>query len=57
MPLSDARSLTDLRLATNRLTGRIPGWLGQLTRLEVLILGQNQLEGEIPPELFECKRL
>ena len=38
-------------LADNRLRGEIPPELGNLEKLEELILNLNQLSGEIPPEL------
>ena len=41
----------ELELYSNRLTGRLPAELGNLTALEVLDLEENQLTGLIPSEL------
>ena len=46
-----------LGLAENRLTGRIPPSLGNLTGLLYLLLWGNQLSGPIPPELGNLARL
>ena len=49
---TDADShVTQILLKANQLNGEIPPELNQLTRLEILELGDNQLTGEIPPEL------
>ena len=39
------------------MSGEIPPELGNLARLEKLILNDNQLSGEIPPELGNLHRL
>ena len=49
--------VSQLALAENRLTGRIPSSLGNLTRLLYLLLWGNQLSGPIPPELGNLARL
>ena len=43
--------VTGLHLDWNRLSGKIPAELGNLTNLESLSLSVNQLSGEIPGEL------
>ena len=39
------------------MTGEIPAWLGDLSNLEVLSLGFNQLTGEIPAWLGDLSNL
>ncbi len=46
--LSSLTSLEQLWLHNNDLTGGIPSWLGNLTRLTSLGLNTNQLDGTIP---------
>jgi Leucine-rich repeat (LRR) protein len=43
--------LSDLNLAFNNLTGRIPESFGNLTTLATLIMAHNMLAGAIPEEL------
>lgn len=43
--------MDDLRISQNKLTGRIPPELGNLSKVEVIWMDENELEGEIPPEL------
>ena len=43
--------VTSLSLVVNRLTGRIPEEVGNLTNLSFLFLSQNQLTGPIPETL------
>ena len=49
--------VTQLSLPRNRLSGRIPPELGNLSNLERLVLAENQLEGPIPPELGRLANL
>ena len=44
-------NVTELNLRGNQLIGTIPHVLGDLTNLQVLVLWENQLSGEIPTEL------
>ena len=52
-----AGSGTRLPAADNRLKGRIPPELGDLTNLEMLSLYSNELSGPIPPELGKLANL
>lgn len=54
--LADLQSLNYLNLETCRFTGRIPAALGRL-RVERLDLSHNQLEGEIPADLFRLSNV
>ena len=49
--------VTGLHLDWNRLSGKIPAELGNLTNLESLSLSVNQLSGEIPGELGSLSNL
>ncbi len=49
--------VTGLNLDWNRLSGKIPAELGNLTNLEFLSLNFNQLSGEIPAELGSLSNL
>ncbi len=52
------RGLDNLYLAWNQLSGEIPPELGNLTGLQALVLGDNQLSGEwIPIELGDLRPL
>ena len=51
------RNVTRLDLGDNRLTGTIPGGLGNLSSLTYLDLFRNQLTGEIPSELGSLSNL
>jgi hypothetical protein len=51
-------SLTDLRISTNLLSGRVPTELGLLSsRLSVLWLQESRLTGTIPTEMAKLTRL
>jgi hypothetical protein len=39
------------------LSGPIPSWIGDLSKLEELSLGENYFEGSIPPEIGKLKNL
>ncbi|PHT67946.1 hypothetical protein T459_27433 [Capsicum annuum] len=43
-----AKSLLELDLSANHLSGRIPAWIGSLSRLYSLNLSKNKLVSEIP---------
>ena len=53
-PLNAASGLA---AAGNRLVGRIPPELGDLTKLETLSLRRNELSGRLPPELGKLVNL
>ncbi|KAL5741590.1 hypothetical protein ACOSP7_028322 [Xanthoceras sorbifolium] len=55
--IGSLRSLTELYLDGNKLTGHIPQTLGHLTKLESLSLGSNQLSGLLPQELENLKNM
>ncbi|GFY80760.1 hypothetical protein Acr_01g0005690 [Actinidia rufa] len=44
-------------LSDNDLSGTIPGWIGRLSSLNILILKFNQFEGKIPGEICQLKSL
>ncbi|XWS08124.1 hypothetical protein CRYUN_Cryun41cG0052700 [Craigia yunnanensis] len=46
--IDECMSLQNLTLSINKLSGSIPRSIGNLTRLEVLQLGENNLEGKLP---------
>jgi hypothetical protein len=54
---SDATRVVGLEVTDAMLKGPISGKLGGLSELEVLKLSGNELEGSIPEELGECRRL
>ncbi|KAF6144841.1 hypothetical protein GIB67_024981 [Kingdonia uniflora] len=47
----------ELMYNSNRLSGEIPSWIGQLSNLAILKLGNNSFTGKIPPEIGECRSL
>lgn len=49
--------VTAIRLADNNLTGYIPGSLGNMNQLSLLLLFNNQLTGRIPSSLGNLKNL
>ena len=49
--------VTEIRLLANRLTGKIPESIGNLSNLELLCLCDNQLTGEIPESMGELSKL
>ncbi|MCY3600479.1 MAG: hypothetical protein OXN85_11000 [Gemmatimonadetes bacterium] len=49
--VDQAGRVTDLDLAFNRLRGHLPPELGDLDRLQSLLLPGNELAGAVPPEL------
>ncbi|KAG6388850.1 hypothetical protein SASPL_150286 [Salvia splendens] len=56
--LSMLTSLEALDISLNSFTGPFPGWVGSLTGLVSLVLGQNTYdEGEIPPTIGKLKKL
>ena len=49
--------IAGLSLDDNRLSGHIPGELGDLAHLSIVSLDNNELEGELPPRLGNLARL
>ncbi|KAM4077530.1 hypothetical protein ACJW30_12G144900 [Castanea mollissima] len=52
-----ALSFINLKLSSNQLTGSIPLWLMNLTKLTQLSLASNNLQGPIPSSISEPKNL
>ncbi|KAF2295634.1 hypothetical protein GH714_033365 [Hevea brasiliensis] len=50
-------SLSILDLRDNHLSGRIPGWIGNLSYLKDLVISNNHLEGPIPLEFCQLHYL
>ncbi|KAK8987911.1 hypothetical protein V6N11_065516 [Hibiscus sabdariffa] len=50
-------SLSDVDLSNNKLYGKLPRWIGNLSYLERLALSNNSFEGSIPMELCNLNRL
>ncbi|CAO2037188.1 unnamed protein product [Urochloa humidicola] len=55
--VTNLKNLSHLDLGGNRLTGNIPGTIGDLRRLEVLRLDHNDMSGELPSALSNCTNL
>ncbi|XP_057980126.1 probable LRR receptor-like serine/threonine-protein kinase At3g47570 [Malania oleifera] len=49
--------LISLSLAQNKLVGSMPMEVGNLKKLEILVVSQNMLHGQIPSSLGECTSL
>ncbi|KAL5733930.1 hypothetical protein ACOSP7_031791 [Xanthoceras sorbifolium] len=49
--------LSGLYLSDNKLSSKIPSWLGNMTTLVELAMPNNHLEGPIPPEFCHLKNL
>ncbi|GMI64332.1 receptor like protein 13 [Hibiscus trionum] len=50
-------SLVDIDLSNNKLYGKLPGWIGNLSSLERLALSNNSFEGSIPMEFCNLASL
>ncbi|CAN8325379.1 unnamed protein product [Cochlearia groenlandica] len=50
-------NLTQINLSNNRLSGLIPGSIGTLKSLQILLLGANRLTGKIPGEIGSLNSL
>ncbi|KAI5078692.1 hypothetical protein GOP47_0006363 [Adiantum capillus-veneris] len=58
LSLSNATTLIELSMFSNRICGRFPPELGQLRGLQLLELGDNKLSGDVPwDSLSNCTRL
>ncbi|KAM0826430.1 hypothetical protein ACQ4PT_068882 [Festuca glaucescens] len=55
--LVNCEDLIWLSLSSNKLSGPVPIWLGQLDNLADLKLNNNSFSGPIPRELGDCQRL
>ncbi|XVE88274.1 hypothetical protein DITRI_Ditri19aG0056400 [Diplodiscus trichospermus] len=49
--------LEKISVSTNRLSGRIPSFLGNITTLKILDLEANDFSGQVPPELGKLVNL
>ncbi|MXV94897.1 MAG: hypothetical protein F4Y07_15445 [Gemmatimonadetes bacterium] len=56
MRVDDSNRVVRLVLTDNNLRGSIPSGIGNLTSLSLLGLGENHIEGAIPPELAVAAR-
>ncbi|CAN1328012.1 Leucine-rich repeat receptor-like serine/threonine-protein kinase BAM3 [Linum perenne] len=62
-PVSESRTgqasskLEQLNLSENRLTGSIPGSIGNLSSLQILLLNGNQFTGGIPSQIGQLKNV
>ena len=55
--MSRQREVLSIYFADKNLTGAIPPALANLSKLETLVLDENQLTGKIPPELGRLSNL
>ncbi|CAL4889917.1 unnamed protein product [Urochloa decumbens] len=55
--LAKLTDLVALDLGENNFTGQIPESIGELKRLEELLLDYNKMSGELPPSLCNCTSL
>ncbi len=55
--VDDAERVTELKMATNGLSGSIPPELGRLSHLQKLSIGGNQLSGAIPDAIGRLTHL
>ncbi|CAL8997283.1 unnamed protein product, partial [Prunus brigantina] len=55
--IGNLKSLVNLQLPYNNLSGLIPPNIGNLIKLNILYLGDNQLSGLIPKEIWDLKSL
>ncbi|KAK1571744.1 hypothetical protein Q3G72_022259 [Acer saccharum] len=53
----NSSSLVTLDLGYNCFNGRIPTWIGRLSKLTYLILSNNNLEGDMPTQLCQLNQL
>ncbi|KAL4272413.1 hypothetical protein GQ457_13G028870 [Hibiscus cannabinus] len=49
-------SPAEIDLSNNKLYGKLPGWIGNLTNLKTLALSNNSFEGSIPMEFCNLNR-
>jgi hypothetical protein len=56
-PVEDLKNLKRLDLYYNDITGAIPLWIGNLSKLVYLNLEMNYLSGSIPVEIFDLSNL
>lgn len=49
--------LTTLDFSRNILSGKLPDWIGDLSKLRILILRANNFEGEIPIQVGYLRKL
>ncbi|KAK6267689.1 hypothetical protein QUC31_011849 [Theobroma cacao] len=53
--LSESSRLSTLDLRENKLSGSIPPWINTLSKLRILLLAGNHLEGQIPNHLCQMQ--
>ncbi len=54
---SDTGRVTELRLPSNLIVGRLTDKIAELSELEALVLPNNSIEGPLPPQLFTMDKL
>lgn len=55
--LSNSSGLERVDISQNSISGKLPGWIGNMTYLEALVMPNNLLEGSIPTEFCSLDSL
>ena len=57
MSLQNCKNLEILDLSRNNLSGKLPEWIGDLSKLRILDLRSNNLKGDIPIQISYLQKL